>query len=56
MNKIDYIISNSKGEVIVESNNLLNNGIKTKENEGLLERLLLYCRRQNLHKNKGNHI
>ena len=30
--------------------------IKTKENEGFLERLLLYCRRQNLHKNKGNHI
>jgi len=56
MNKIDYIISNSKGEVIVESNTLLNNGIKTKENEGLLERLLLYCRGQNLHKNKGNHI
>lgn len=56
MNKIDYIISNSKGEVIVESNNHLNNGIKTKENEGLLERLLLYCRRQNLLKNKGNHI
>ena len=56
MKKTDYIISNSNGEVIFETNNLLNSGIKTKENESFLERLLLYYRRQNQHKNKGSHI